>query len=378
MKADGDTVRAALLDAENRYRHYAQILDDRGFAFIQADLIDFSNRGQLQSQIDVAICSQEFDPLTPLRILALKDAGISTCHVMDGVLEWKNLWENPRSFPENDGPPVYEPVLSDAVICMGNWQAELLKMLGTTGVCHPVGLPRLDVYKDFKEHRSRESPKILVSTATKLGFIPSHIEATTQGLRKFHETVSKQYPTDKVTWRVDEAVAATVGISTSQIQSPTIPLASVIDDYDILFSTPSTVLLEGMIAGLRVCQLNFTTSPHFIHTVWSIESQSMIADVIGSIVSPTDNHLRFQDMLRNHQVARPGDSTTALKKVFRALARKTLLPANEQHEQSQINMLTESEAELMRIQMQRLIKQHESSLCTRVRRLIQRILKRSS
>ena len=376
-------IRVALLDAPVRYRHYLSILDHDDFSCINGDTLEFSDKNQLKTYVDVAICSQETEPTTALQIQILREAGIPTCHVMDGVLEWKNQWENPRSFLSNHGAPLYEPVLSDVVACLGPWQVELLQMLGARGICLPIGLPRLDTYKgvatNCKKLDITDSPRILVSTANKLGFTENHRTQMTQGLRNLREELSGSFAESEVTWRVNEDLGKAIGIPAKQIQSLSIPIHSAMVDYNLMLSTPSTILLEGMLAGLRVCQLNFTRSPLMIQTVWSCEEALDVGRTIRQMLSPSEHHIRYQGMLRDHQITPPGESTNRLCALLKAMGRgESIKPETEFIPREKEQLLSHNEAHFLQAQMNRLVQHTESSVPNRIKRFFRKLFTRKS
>lgn len=115
---------------------------------------DVDWRGQLPypyypqdlENIDAIIVSDEWAPGVRACIAACKLKGIPTFHVLDGVIRWKNLFENPRSLVPENGSPFMRPLMSDMTFVMGDLQAAVLRWLGNSMIC-VSGLPRFANYE---------------------------------------------------------------------------------------------------------------------------------------------------------------------------------------------------------------------------------------
>lgn len=91
---------------------------------------------------DLAIFySEHFDRFRNA-VQKLKTLGVATLYAIDGILEWRNAWENSKIEPAC--PWTMRPVLSDKVVCIGNQQARILASWGNTEKIEVVGIPRFD------------------------------------------------------------------------------------------------------------------------------------------------------------------------------------------------------------------------------------------
>ena len=69
--------------------------------------------------------------------------GIPTLHFLDGVLEWRNLFENPYyDLDSIPNPPLHSITCASKLACIGPSQARQLEAMGHYGKCEVVGAPR--------------------------------------------------------------------------------------------------------------------------------------------------------------------------------------------------------------------------------------------
>ena len=88
---------------------------------------------------DVAMFfSEHFDRFRQ-SITELKQNNVATIYMIDGILEWRNAWENRPD--EVACPFAMRPVLSHKVACIGENQARVLNGWGNAGKTEIVGVP---------------------------------------------------------------------------------------------------------------------------------------------------------------------------------------------------------------------------------------------
>ncbi len=88
----------------------------------------------------------------------LKQQNVATLYMIDGILEWRNAWENRRD--EVACPYTMRPVLAHKVACIGNSQARVLESWGNQGKTEVIGIPRLDGYPNRFHRRAIRSPGV--------------------------------------------------------------------------------------------------------------------------------------------------------------------------------------------------------------------------
>ena len=80
----------------------------------------------------------------------------------DGILEWRNTWNNPNVTPSS----FFQPVVGHKMACIGSAQARVIRSWGNHGKCEVIGLPRLDAFAQNLVNRiTREEGKSLPPAA---------------------------------------------------------------------------------------------------------------------------------------------------------------------------------------------------------------------
>lgn len=243
--------------------------------------------------------------------------GCLSVYAIDGILEWRNAWENS---PEEPACPwTMRPVLSQKVACIGAAQAAMLDTWGNSGKTEITGLPRLDEAVAAMPARidsprlpgNRQSLRILVATAKWPAYTAEQFRLVRQSLQDVFgfslsnpvfRGVSLEWH-----WRLTANLASEIGVNNSSTAESGQTLQQVLGGVDALITTPSTLALEAMLAGLPVVLLDYTNSPAWVPAAWSITSRSQINDIVARLVAPEYSRLHWQRsvLLNNLQVAEP-------------------------------------------------------------------------
>src|SRR5690606_26291803 len=98
----------------------------------------------LAAVADLMLVSDEYYSEVSVVVTQLVRDGVPVLHVADGVVEWRNTWENPRSLTPDAGMPLFQPIVSHKMACLGRSQIRSLESWGNLGRCELVGVPRFD------------------------------------------------------------------------------------------------------------------------------------------------------------------------------------------------------------------------------------------
>lgn len=282
-----------LIDGDTRGHLYANLQNSLDAEWIVG-------REAAPSDIDLAIVSDEWWWENSLTICALKRKGVPTLHVIDGVIDWKNTWENPRSTQEANGLPLFQPILCDKVACLGQAQARLLGAWGSSAKCEVVGAPRFDRYYGMKR-RTRdisEPVRILVMTANTPYFNDEQHQAMLNGLiavRDFFAAATEAGLPIEAVWRLTKGLDEEIGVVSKTSDFTGRELADILTTVDAVISSPSTALLESMLLGLPTAILDFSNLPHYIQPSWRITAPAHISEVVGELVNPSPAKLLHQE-----------------------------------------------------------------------------------
>jgi hypothetical protein len=248
-----------------------------------------------------------------------RQAGVATLQIMDGILEWRRTWDYTRAGRPIDGRalPLNQPALSHKIACLGRRDARILESWGNAGKCEVVGAPRLDgLLQKRKEGKTRIVPRsgrkarVLVMTAKSPGFTPGQIETTLRSLRDL-----KQYFTGKdqvdVVWRLTQELHQHLGVSNTLTDLTGGELHDVLLQVDAVVTTPSTAMLEAMLAERPTALLDYHNCPHYFETPWTISAEPNIDPVITELLNPPPARMDYQNFLLGEQLACDGKTASA-------------------------------------------------------------------
>ena len=264
--------------------------------------------------------------------LQLSRKGCNTLYAIDGILEWRNAWENRDDEPAC--PWTMRPVLSDKVACIGASQARVLNSWGNQGKTEVTGIPRLTEFADSgfvesgfvdsgRDNASRiegnnnDQPfRLLITTAKWPGFSPQQIQLATQSLLELKEFLVAN-PTIhgrliEPVWRLTGDLDKAIGVPNQLRDVTGNDLQSVLDRVDAVITTPSTVMLEAMLKRVPVCLLDYTNSPRYVDAAWSISAQPQIANALNQIARPSHRRMFLQDACLQDALQCTDDATARL------------------------------------------------------------------
>jgi hypothetical protein len=285
---------------ETEVSHHAEPLRKH----VNVQIVSPYEVGTLAAPGDVAIFfSEHFDRFRNA-VFELKRQGVATIYALDGILEWRNAWEN--RIDEPACPWTMRPILSDRAACIGNLQKRILDSWGNEHKTHVVGLPRLDELIDQNQRISQptveqDKIRVLITTAKFPGFTESQMENARRAMQDLKEWFTNNpVLNDKaieVTWRLTKQLAEQIGVKNSLTNVTGQELHQQIKGSNIVLTTPSTVQLESMILGRPVAIVDYNNCPHYVDAAWKITSRDHIASVFTSMVVPSQEKLSYQKWL---------------------------------------------------------------------------------
>jgi hypothetical protein len=283
-----------LPDGRTRGHYYTELRE-----MLDAEWVDDPFR-KTERTPDLVIVSDEYSAVISPMIRDYGRRGIPTLLVADGIVEWRNTWENPRSLSPGEGMPLFQPILSDKVACLGRSQARVFESWGNLGKCEIVGAPRFDrlLGRSARKRPEGEPLRVLVMTARQPGFTPRQIELTLKSLLDLKTWFDRHDSAGDVrivpVWRVTGDLPARIGLDTEPTEFTGRELAGILPEIDAVISTPSTVLLEGMLQGVPVAILDYTNSPHYVPAAWSITAAEHFDDVLHGLIHPSEARMLYQ------------------------------------------------------------------------------------
>lgn len=277
----------------------------------------------------VLFYSEHFDCFREACI-ELKRRNVATLYLLDGILEWRNAWENRQEEPAC--PWTMRPVLSDVAACIGHSQARVLAGWGNFGRLEIVGVPRFEQQRirylngGAKSRTTDGRFRVLVMTAKCPGFTANQVETTKQSLRDLRDEFPKQLADGRMvelSWRLTSGLDADLGVANRLTDLSGRELAEILVDYDAVISTPSTAGLEAMLAGLPLAWLDYHGAPQLTPAAWSIGNAGDISRVIAELAQPPASKLAWQRQLLSDHIYLAEPATERLTLLVQRMLEQT-------------------------------------------------------
>ena len=182
-------------------------------------------------------------------------------------------------------------------------------------------MPRLDSLAQMRlSARCEPGTRLLVMTAKKPGYDDAQrvvIERSLSDLKSFLETL----PEVEVVWRVTRGLADSLGVQNRLKELETLELSGVLAEVDAVVTTPSTALLESMLALRPVAALDYFNAPRFVGTAWTISANTHIAIVIPELLQPPAAKMLFQAECLRDSLLCEGSSASRVHRLIEVMAR---------------------------------------------------------
>ena len=215
----------------------------------------------------------------------------------DGVLEYRNTWENPSLAPG----AIFQPLIGHKLACIGKSQARIVESWGNPDCCEVVGLPRLDELSQNRpeEQERRGSFELLVATAMTPAFdqsqrkllVESLIDIKTRLDRNPYLTNARQI---NVSWRLTDGIGEEIGVA-NESDRPLAPLSEELKRVDAVITTPSTLFLEAALCRRPVAILDYFNGPQYVPPSWKISAPKNINPTLEELAKPPRARMLFQE-----------------------------------------------------------------------------------
>ncbi len=283
-------IRLATTENDARIHHYAEVTKDPRIEWL-GTISEPYNETSLAG-IDALLIS--CDNYLPSRIAAAAcgTLGIPVFHILDGVVDWRTTFENPKYDSKHHGTPLFQPLIANHVFTLGPLQQLQMRHLGN-GNAHATGLPRLDRIKrrPCRIGDAAESPSLLIATANTPWATDQQRDQLIREFRQLHTHLQKSNL--QTTYRISQELAEKTAISADNTGSAT----QALEKCTALITTPSTMAVEAMLSGVPTLIFDPFALPVFTPSAWvATHWQSLIAS-LPSLLSPTKPLATYQDDL---------------------------------------------------------------------------------
>ncbi len=289
-----------------------------------AQLVELAQPGDL-----VLFYSEHFDRFRELS-LKLESKRVARLYLIDGILEWRNAWENRLEEPAC--PWTMRPVLADIAACIGASQARVLANWGNFGRLEVVGVPRFDRLREHylqnvKTLATGAGPfRLLVMTAKCPGFTPEQIATTRRSLEELKAGLPERLANGRkvdVTWRLAAGLAEELGVENHLSDTTGVELSELLRQHDAVISTPSTAGLEAMLADRPLAWLDYHRVPQLVPAAWTIGHRDDLDAVLEELSAPTERRFQWQRQLLQDHLYLGEPATERLVRLIKAMLRRT-------------------------------------------------------
>ena len=258
---------------------------------------------------DVAVFFSEHFERFRSAIERLKKSRVATLYMIDGILEWRNAWENKPD--EVACPHTMRPVLSDKVACIGENQARILNGWNNHGKVEVVGVPRFDRYRQPTQKQDDQPRKfrLLVMTAKTPAFTDDQLRVVKQSLLDLKNATHKRSEQVEVVWRLTRGLETFLDVANSNNDLTGKELFEQLQSVDAVVSTPSTGIVESMLAGKPTATLDYHNCPEYLSPAWRISAASQIDAVLNQLQDPPAEKMFFQNMTLSQVLYRESSAT---------------------------------------------------------------------
>lgn len=221
-----------------------------------------------------------------------KSKNIPTLTLQDGILEWRCQYENPL-FGAGGGAPQYQPVLADKIACIGLQSALHIASWGNADKIEITGMPRLDHFADLQPAQKTDSGYVLlVTSARKPWFDDAQKENVLSALKDLKVYLESR-PDITVIWRLTKNISDLIGVSNVSGNNGE-SLESQLQRADVLITTPSTTIIEGMLCERPVAVLDYSNNPKLYYVTWTISAKEQIEKVVQGLLNSNESMLLHQ------------------------------------------------------------------------------------
>lgn len=239
-------------------------------------------------------------------IINCRKSNIPTILLMDGTIEWKHFFENPKwSYGGNEAP--YFPVQCDKVFVPGASTYRFLEFFGNYSKCEIVGFPRFDHYQSvlFDKRLSNQNKVIGVMSGNTAGYTKEQIDQSKQLFEDLFRYF-KQNNKVEVKWRLRKGFESLLDVTIKNENTGT--LVEFLQEVDAVICQPSTAAYESMMFGLPTAIADYSIAPNYMHSAWEIKNREHIDPIIESLINPEPIKKIYQQQLLEDTVAFKGNS----------------------------------------------------------------------
>jgi len=161
-------------------------------------------------------------------------------------------------------------------------------------------LPKFDSVQEAEHLPIQDSGpfRVLVATANTPAFDSRQRVLVLQSLQAINKRLQNNPLVNgrklEITWRLTDGIDTELGIEQNQSAAKSIPISDAIELADAVITTPSTLYLESAMKRRPTAVLDFSNSPQYVGSAWTISAPIHLNPVLEELENPPPSKLLFQ------------------------------------------------------------------------------------
>jgi hypothetical protein len=206
----------------------------------------------------------------------------------------------------------------------------MLTSWGNQNKVEVVGVPRFDRYSQggqFQKRRCNEQSEagksvlnVLVVTAKTPAFTNDQMETVKRSLLDLKAYGDDPANAVNILWRLTAGLDDYLNVENSASDLSGNELFQQLQAADAVIATPSTSVIEAMLADLPTAVLNYHVCPTYLSPAWQINGSEQIADVAGELREPSEAKMTFQRYTLAQTLSHQSDATEVMATLIRKMA----------------------------------------------------------
>ena len=262
-----------------------------------------------------------WDEISALRQI-YESTNIPILILADGILEYRNTWQNPTIA---DGS-IFQPMIGHKLACIGNSQARHIESWGNSGKCEVTGLPRFDsIFSSEYLPIQKDGPfRLLIATANSPAFDNDQRNRVVQSIRNLKERFEKNRQVNgrpvEVIWRLTDGLHEELDLPRHLNKSARpYPLSDMVELSDAVITTPSTLYLDSVAKNRPTAILDFNNTPAYVNSAWTISAPVHINEVLNELENPPPTKFFYQQTALRDHLEHRGSATQRMHQLIETM-----------------------------------------------------------
>jgi len=188
-----------------------------------------------------------------------------------------------------------------------------------------TGFPRFDRFKRqaCRVGEVKGRPRILVATANTPWVTESQKDLVTEEFRQLIQNLQSEGDEIEFSYRISKDLADEIEVVSDCRDS----VAEALKKSDVVITTPSTIAVEAMLAGVPTLIFDPFAFPVFTPSAWSATDWKSVLRLMPTLLSPTQELASYQDQVLRLLVTEDQNAAARIVDIISAVVEKRDIPS---------------------------------------------------